>query len=220
MPARLFIPRLIAKVRYGGLAWLGSVVRYRLLSIKPNIAPALLAVSQNRVGLEIGGPSKIFGKGNILPVYSRAARIDNVNFANATAWESGLCEEGNFNFDHDKPPGRQYLREATHLDGISDSSYDFILSSHCLEHVANPLAALHEWVGYPRWRSLMLILPDPPSTFNHRWPTTTLAHLNEDFARRTSEDDLTHLPEILQLHDLKHHHGRGMAKPAKLPRPR
>ena len=160
-------------------------------------------MSQNRIGLEIGGPSKVFRKKNILPVYACAARIDNVNFASGTAWESGLSEGGDFIFNPGKPLGRQYLREATRLTGLPDAAYDFVLSSHCLEHVANPLAALREW-----WRvtcvggHLILILPDPPSTFDHRRPVTSLDHLLEDFTHSTTESDLTHLPEILNLHDL------------------
>jgi len=36
----------------------------------------------------------------------------------------------------------------------------------------------------------------------HR-PLTTLAHLRDDFARATGEDDLTHLDEILSRHGLR-----------------
>ena len=33
----------------------------------------------------------------------------------------------------------------TSLDGIDDASYDVVLASHTLEHIANPLRALSEW---------------------------------------------------------------------------
>lgn len=203
MPGNFLISHLIAKVRIGGLAWLGSVVRYRILSIKPNITQSVLDVSQNRVGLEIGGPSKLFKKGNILPAYSRAKQIDNVNFSRVTAWESDLFDGGEFHFNPAKPPGRQFLREATLLDGIPDATYDFVLSSHCLEHLANPLAALREWARVTRdGGHLLLILPDPQGTFDHRRPITTIDHLRHDFTQHTGEDDLTHLPEIVDLHHL------------------
>jgi len=153
--------------------------------------------------LEIGGPSRVFARKNILPVYPEAFRIDNINFANATAWESGLCEGGDFVFNPAKSPGRQFLREATRLDGIPDTAYDFVLSSHCLEHVANPLAALREWARVTRGGGhLLLILPDPQGTFDHRRPITTIDHLRQDLAENTGEDDLTHLPEIVALHNL------------------
>ncbi len=44
-----------------------------------------------------------------------------------------------------KEPGIQYVRDATDLRGIPDSKYDFVLASHALEHIANPLKAMSEW---------------------------------------------------------------------------
>lgn len=183
---------------------LTSAVCQRFWPDRAGQAQAIHNATHDRVGLEIGGSSRVFMRGEILPVYPHAARIDNVNFASQTAWESGLRNEGAFRFHPDKPPGRQFLREATGLHGLADESYDFILSSHCLEHVANPLAALTEWRRVVRpGGALVLILPDPHQTFDHRRPVTTLAHLQADFDRHTGEDDLTHLEEILSLHDLR-----------------
>jgi hypothetical protein len=47
------------------------------------------------------------------------------------------------------------------------------------------------------------LLPDKRRTFDHRRPVTTLAHLIADLNADMAEDDLTHLPEILALHDLE-----------------
>jgi ubiquinone/menaquinone biosynthesis C-methylase UbiE len=81
--------------------------------------------------------------------------------------------------------------------------YDFLLSSHMLEHSANPIKALQEWrrVLKPRG-SLIFLLPNKRWTFDHRRPVTTLEHILSDFNANMGEDDLTHLPEILRLHDL------------------
>jgi hypothetical protein len=48
----------------------------------------------------------------------------------------------------------------------------------------------------------VLAVPDPRRTFDHRRPVTTLQHLQDDFRRSAGEHDLTHLEEILALHDL------------------
>ena len=48
----------------------------------------------------------------------------------------------------------------------------------------------------------MLILPHKDGTFDWRRPTTPLAHMIGDYENTTGEEDLTHLPEILELHDL------------------
>lgn len=195
---------LLRRLRHADAQTLTSAVFNRLWPACATLAPAILAATRGQTGLEVGGPSRVFMDGKILPVYPVAARVDNVNFASQTAWESGLRDGGEFAFHSDKPPGRQFLREATSLQGISDASYDFLLSSHCLEHVANPLAALREWRRVVRpGGHLVLILPDPAHTFDHRRPVTTLAHLRDDFMRGTNEDDLTHLAEILALHDLR-----------------
>ena len=175
----------------------------RILPAQPLLTARVLSETKHMVGLEIGGPSRVFNRGKILPVYPSAARIDNVNFASATAWESGLRDGGTFMIGSSKIEGRQYLREAVHLKDLPNTPYDFILSSHCLEHVANPLAALFEWRRVTRDNGhLILILPNPSDTFDHRRPLTTLEHLRKDFADQRAEDDLSHLPEILSLHDL------------------
>lgn len=49
---------------------------------------------------------------------------------------------------------------------------------------------------------LILLIPDPRCTFDHQRPVTPLSHLIEDYEQNTQESDLTHLPEIFELHDL------------------
>jgi SAM-dependent methyltransferase len=85
---------------------------------------------------------------------------------------------------------------------IQSESYDFVLSSHTLEHSANPLRALGEWARVLKpGAALVLVVPHRDGTFDHRRPLTTLTHLINDLEAGTGEADLTHLPEILQLHD-------------------
>lgn len=203
MLSRQLIRQLIQHLRLGGLPRLTRVIRHRFWPARLTLFPAVIAAVQDRAGLEVGGPSRVFSAGNILPLYPRVQRLDNVNFSSQTAWEDGLREGGDFCFDPAKPPGRQFLREATDLSGLADASYDFVLSSHCLEHCANPLATLREWRRVVRTDGhLLLILPDPRHIFDHHRPVTALAHLREDFSRQTGEDDLSHLSEILAQHDL------------------
>lgn len=138
-----------------------------------------------------------------LPVYSRVERLDNCNFGSRTIWEGAIEEGDTFVYDPWRPPGRQFVAEATNLRPVGDSSYDVVLSSHVLEHSANPLRALAEWHRVLRPDgALVLVLPHKETTFDHRRPLTTLEHLAEDYERGTREDDLGHLPEILELHDL------------------
>lgn len=115
-----------------------------------------------------------------------------------------MREGGSFKYHPDKPPGNQIICEAADLKPVKDSSYDCLLASHCLEHVANPLRALSEWRRVLKEDGLMLLLlPHRDGTFDWRRPATKLEHMIADHANQVGEDDLTHLPEILALHDLE-----------------
>lgn len=204
LPVAVPAPSLFRRLRQADARTLGAAVLNRLWPARAALAPAIVAATRGGRGLEVGGPSPVFGDDGLLPVYGAAGSLDNVNFARQTAWESALQDGGEFRSHPSRPAGRQLLREATALHGVADGAYDFLLSSHCLEHVANPLAALAEWRRVVRpGGQLVLLLPDPARTFDHRRPVTTLAHLREDRERGTGEDDLTHLGEILALHDLR-----------------
>ena len=154
--------------------------------------------------MEFGGPSAIFAARGIFPVYPLAARIDNCNFDYQTLWEGQIKLQGGFHFNRQRAPGQQFVAEATDLTFLGTASYDFVLSSHMLEHSANPLKALREWLRLLKpGGTLFLVLPHREGTFDHRRPVTPLRHLVEDFEQQMGEDDLTHLPEILKLHDLR-----------------
>lgn len=194
---------LSKRLRHEGLRWLAGAVRDRVYPARPTCHDIARAALQNKHAVEIGGPSRIFRARGGLPAYAWLKGVDNVNFASATAWENQLSDGGAFLFNKDSPPGRQFLREAVALTGIPDCAYDVVLSSHCLEHVANPLGALREWHRVVRPGGyLLIVLPNPAHTFDHRRPITTLAHLAEDYHRGTPETDLMHLEEILATHDL------------------
>jgi SAM-dependent methyltransferase len=151
-------------------------------------------------GIEVGGPSTVFR--TALPLYRFVGQLDGVNFATDTIWEGHLDSATPFAYSA-SGTGRQYIADATDLHEVPTATYDFLLSSNCLEHVANPIKALVEWRRVLRPRgTLVLVLPNQKSNFDHRRPVTAMDHLLDDFAKNTAEDDLTHLDEILALHDL------------------
>ena len=162
-------------------------------------------------GIEIGGPSEVFRPGSPLDLYGQVGHLDNCNFSPSTVWESH--QEAEYPFDPGKPPGRSIFCEGSDLAGVPDASYDFVLSSHNLEHLANPVKALAEWKRILRPRgALVLVLPDYRRTFDHRRTPTSVDHMMDDYARNIGEDDLTHLPEILERHDLALDPGAGTAE--------
>ena len=154
---------------------------------------------KNKTGFEIGGPSiQTWGS---LGLYDLAAKIDGINFASDTLWEKGL-KDGSPYMWNNRSIGVQYIRDAVDLKGIPDDHYDIVLSSHVLEHIANPFKALLEWIRILRsggW--LMTIVPWKERTFDHKRKVDRMEHLINDYLNHTTEADLSHLEEIISLHD-------------------
>lgn len=158
---------------------------------------------EGKFGLEIGGPSSTFGDAGVLPLYRYVASLDNCVFSQETIWEGRRTEGRTFSYHPRRENGFNFIREGSDLRDIPDRSYDFVLSSHSLEHISNPIKALKEWERVTRLGgALVVILPDHRFTFDHRRHPTAVAHMAKDYERGVDETDLTHLQEILDLHDL------------------
>ncbi|WP_269713426.1 methyltransferase domain-containing protein [Caulobacter sp. NIBR2454] len=74
--------------------------------------------------------------------------------------------------------------DAMLMEGVADDSFDFVHSSHCLEHLVDPQVALAHWIRICKpGGHLVIMIPDEdmyeqgifPSTFNddHKWTFTT-----------------------------------------------
>ena len=183
-------PRLTARIRWEIRRKLGFVADYR-------------SRLRSRRGLEIGGPSAMLASDGGIPIYDVLHSLDNCLYAGSTIWTGEVREGNTFSYESSKEPGSQIICDSTDLHPIGDSSYDCVLACHCLEHIANPLRALAEWKRVLKDDGLLLlILPHKDGTFDWRRPVTSLDHMVKDYADGMGEEDLTHLPEILELHDL------------------
>ena len=156
---------------------------------------------KGKTGLEIGGPTLWLFRYKI-PIYQSAAGLDGVNYSTNTIWEGDIgAKAGRYAYYKGKA-GRQFISEAGDLSKIKDQSYDFLISSHCLEHVANPILAVKEWKRVVKPGGVMLLfLPDKACNFDRRREFTTFEHLKSDYEKGTPETDMTHLDEILEKHD-------------------
>ena len=153
--------------------------------------------------LEIGGPSPMLAFDGQIPIYDVLGSLDNILYSSSTIWAGEVHEGNTFLYHHGKEPGTQIICDATDLRPIKDASYECVLACHCLEHIANPLHALAEWRRVLKDDGLLLlVLPHKDGTFDWRRPATPLPHMIEDYENAVGEEDLTHLPEILELHDL------------------
>lgn len=175
------------------------VVKHCYLQKKITSLAGCLSEFSGKSGIEIGGPSLVFK--HYLPVYRQIKALDGVNFSNQTHWEGNISEGNTYKFFKDKV-GHQYISDGIELSQIDNGKYDFVISSHCLEHIANPLKALNEWRRIIKDEGiLLLILPNKVSNFDRYRPTTTFEHILEDYNTQMTEHDLTHVEEVLSLTD-------------------
>jgi SAM-dependent methyltransferase len=85
------------------------------------------------------------------------------------------------------------------LSPIEDASFDAVIASHVIEHLANPLRALQEFHRVLRpGGCLVLIVPDRTHTFDRVRQPTTLGHLLDEHARNVAEVSEEHIREFCQ----------------------
>jgi SAM-dependent methyltransferase len=163
---------------------------------RPKCLKLVRSLVKGKAGIEIGGPSLIFRNWYELPIYGVVGSLDNCDFSQSTIWAS---HGDTYQFDANKAPGRAYFCEGNDLAQIEENRYDFLLSSHNLEHFANPVKALKEWQRVLKpGGHIVLILPHYEKTFDQGRPLTTVDHMLADYDLQTGEDDLTHVEEIYE----------------------
>lgn len=143
--------------------------------------------------LEPGGPTWIFRRGGLIPVYPQLAALNTLDFASATIWTGD---------NHDWVTIRhEFVGEAADPP-VDVGSYDVILASHVIEHIANPIGALRSWsrLVKPGGR-ILLVVPHYEGSFDHRRTVTTVTHLLADAQNDTGEDDTTHIEEAIAHFD-------------------
>lgn len=152
-------------------------------------------ITYNKFGVEIGGPSSSTGT----IIYKNAISIDNVIFSKDTIW-SNHTEVYNY---YENKKGRVIINDAVNIERIQNEYYNFCFSAHSLEHIANPLKAINEWLriinkdGY-----IIIIVPEKSVCFDHKREYSKFSTLLSQYEKNVDEDDLSTLPDILKNHDL------------------
>jgi SAM-dependent methyltransferase len=168
---------------------------YKSCKVKKKVR-SFLPLFQDKFGIEIGGGTKLFSSKGWFPVYSVAKSVDGCNFSSHTVWE-GTIDSDSYCYDNVEL-GKQFIGEATNIDALTSKQYDFVISSNCLEHIANPLKAIKSWLSALKAKGyIMLILPNKQSNFDHRRKYTSFSHLLEDYKNDVGEDDMAHFDEII-----------------------
>lgn len=100
-----------------------------------------------------------------------------------------------------RPCHADYWGDACRIP-FRSNSLDYVVTSHVLEHVANPVAALMEWHRVVKDEGIIyMVLPDRRFTFDHQRELTTAEHMWHDYERGVTQRDSTHVHEYLDKVD-------------------
>lgn len=174
-----------------------SLIKYS----KINDYASLKKHFEKKKGLEIGGPSLNFNKNGFIPVYNIMDQLDGVNFSSSTFWTE---EEKNNKFIvNDEIVGDLFIIDASDLSIVPDNEYDFILSSHNIEHLANPLKSVEKQISKLKEGGVIVIVaPRKESNYDNKRNVVKFEHLLEDYNKNVGEDDSSHFEEVISLHNL------------------
>ena len=157
----------------------------------------LTNITNNKVGVEIGGPSSSGGGATF--IYKNSNSIDNVIFSKNTIWSNHTDK---YNYYHNKT-GNVIINDAVNISLVQNNHYDFCFSSHALEHIANPLKAINEWLRIIKPNgSIIIVVPEKSCCFDHKRNYSKFSTLLSQYEKNVGEDDLSTLEEILLKHDL------------------
>lgn len=144
----------MAKVLHRGLAVVKPKRKHRILKVAPGPSPAPEAIPVNN-GMTF---NPLAWGGEVSKAHERRIREGLYRYMKGSGIDIGAGSDplpipGVKLWD--QPDG-----DATFMKGVADATYDFVFSSHCLEHIQNPNAAIQHW-----WRILkpggymILVLP-------------------------------------------------------------
>ena len=133
-------------------------------------------------GLEIGGPSEIFS-----PIYKQCSSCDGVNFSSDTTW--WVKGDSNAYTFKGKTLGKVFIADAVNMDVVPSAGYDFVMSSNNLEHIANPIKALKEFLRAAKpGGGIIIVVPAKKYMFDHKREYTSFEHMLSDFENNMQED--------------------------------
>jgi predicted SAM-dependent methyltransferase len=201
---RMIIKQLLKKLYFNPIIQ-DIILFMNGYKIRPiNIFNNNITLFQDKCAIELGGPTKLFEDGGkVFPIYSKLRSLDNCNFSEKNFW--GESNEGDeILFNNKVGFGKQIISDASNLARIEDESYDILMSSHVIEHIANPIKALFDWNRVIKKNGLLImVVPHKDFTYDIKRPVTKFRHIVDDYENNIGEEDETHFQEIIELHDLK-----------------
>jgi predicted SAM-dependent methyltransferase len=92
------------------------------------------------------------------------------------------------------------IADMSDLSAFGSNSFDYIVASHVIEHLSDPINAIVESHRIlKKGGRLLLAVPSKDRTFDKSRPCTPLAHLVDDYERYDRARDLSHYREWFSL---------------------
>lgn len=137
--------------------------------------------------LEIGGPSSLLS--NWYPLF------DSISFLNLPqsmgVHHQSAAPRNTAGVFHGDASDREVFANNHLLE-----NFDLVISSHTLEHFANPIKALFEWKSaLKRGGTIVTIVPNKDMCWDNVRAYTTFDHIIDDFSNCVTESDMTHVHE-------------------------
>lgn len=94
----------------------------------------------------------------------------------------------------------QLIDNAETLDSIQNESQDFIITSHVIEHLENPLLAISNWFRVLKENGILyMVVPNKEETFDVNRPVTSVEHLYRDYKEGPQTSIRQHYEEWVYL---------------------
>ena len=92
------------------------------------------------------------------------------------------------------------IDDGERLEKIQDERFDFVISSHFLEHCKNPILALKNAFRVLKKKGILLLaVPDKRRTFDSSRPITTLEHFWQDYEKGGDQSENEHIEEFARV---------------------
>jgi predicted SAM-dependent methyltransferase len=141
-------------------------------------------------GIEIGAASLPLR----VPPKVRVRYVDNLDRDELIA-QSGHGFLGP-SIDINAIPSIDVIDDAQTLGAFADASLDFVVASHVLEHLQDPIGALKNFARVTRRDGIIfLVLPDARKTFDYLRERTTIEHLLRDHQEGPHTSRMYHYAE-------------------------
>lgn len=156
---------------------------------------------ESKQGIEFGGPTELFYSAQHNMLLYPYVLLDGGNLFDSNPFQTNITND----YMYMDKVGRQLNIDCADINMVKaiPIKYDFIVTSHVIEHIANPIKAIKSWSDYIlKPNGLILsIIPDYRYCFDRNRPLTTMEHILNDYKNNVGEDDITHIEEQKQLHD-------------------